>query len=85
MKKIKYFLLAAALMSLLSVSFASTLPIFSIMGSLGSDSGVAESAGISIQVAGILFASVLLVAGSLGRRKKKSKKTLMVGAFTRVN
>lgn len=48
----------------------------------GSDSYVSA---VPVPAAGILFASALLGAGALGRRKKKSANTLMVGAFTRAS
>ena len=40
---------------------------------------------VPVPAAGILFASALLGAGAFGRRKKKSAKTSMVGAFTRAS
>ena len=40
---------------------------------------------VPVPAAGILFASALLGAGAFGRRKKKSAKTSMVGAFARAS
>lgn len=40
---------------------------------------------VPVPAAGILFASALLGAGAFGRRKKKSAKSSMVGAFTRAS
>ena len=45
----------------------------------------ADVSAVPVPAAGILFASALLGAGALGRRKKKSAKTSMVGAFTRAS
>ena len=44
-----------------------------------------DVAAVPVPAAGILFASALFGAGALGRRKKKSAKTSMVGAFTRAS
>ncbi len=44
-----------------------------------------DVAAVPVPAAGILFASALLGAGAFGRRKKKSAKTSMVGAFTRAS
>ena len=38
---------------------------------------------VPVPAAGILFASALLGAGALGRRKKKATKSNMIGAFAR--
>ena len=40
---------------------------------------------VPVPAAGILFASALFGAGALSRRKKKTAKTSMVGAFTRAS
>ena len=53
-------------------------------GTLG-DSYNADVAAVPVPAAGILFASALFGAGALGRRKKKSAKASMVGAFTRAS
>ena len=88
MKKFKLVLIVTALMGVLSASFASTLPAFSITGS-SADSIILTNnnskniSTVPVPVAGLLFASVLFGAGVFGRRKKKSKKTLIVGAFAR--
>ena len=44
-----------------------------------------DVAAVPVPAAGILFASALFGAGVLGRRKKKSTSTSMVGAFTRAS
>ena len=44
-----------------------------------------QISAVPVPAAGILFASALLGAGALGRRKKKSAKTSMVGAFARAS
>jgi len=44
-----------------------------------------EISAVPVPAAGILFASALLGAGVFGRRKKKSAKTSMVGAFARAS
>ena len=87
MKKIKLVIIATALMGVLSVSYASTLPTFSITGSTDSISLInnnsENSSVVPVPVAGVIFASLLFAAGSLGRRKKKSKKSVIIGAFAR--
>lgn len=52
-------------------------------GALG-DSYNADVAAVPVPAAGILFASALLGAGALGRRKKKAKASV-VGAFARAS
>lgn len=55
---------------------------------LSGDDGMSYDGDISavpVPAAGILFASALFGAGALGRRKKKSAKTSMVGAFARAS
>ena len=44
-----------------------------------------DVAAVPVPAAGILFASALFGAGAFGRRKKKSTKISMVGAFARVS
>ena len=49
------------------------------------DSSTYMVSTVPVPAAGILFASALFGAGVFGRRKKKSTKTSMVGAFTRAS
>jgi len=44
-----------------------------------------DVAAVPVPAAGILFASALFGAGAFGRRKKKSAKASMVGAFARAS
>lgn len=44
-----------------------------------------DVSAVPVPAAGILFASALFGAGAFGRRKKKSAKTSMVGAFARAS
>lgn len=44
-----------------------------------------DVAAVPVPAAGILFASALFGAGVFGRRKKKSAKASMIGAFTRAS
>lgn len=67
----KSFLIAIVLMSVSSMSYAS---IYNV-----------DVFAMPVAAVGILFATVLLVAGAFGRPKKKSKNSLMVGAFTRAS
>ena len=69
----------------LNVALSSTTNyILKLTGTLGT-SYTMDVAAVPVPAAGILFASALLGAGAFGRRKKKSAKTSMVGAFARAS
>lgn len=68
--------------------------LFSLVGyqtaylQVSADEQVGYSVTVSavpVPAAGVLFATLLLSAGAVGRRKKKSANTLMVNAFTRTS
>ena len=69
----------------LSVALTAGQQYFLQFSGITGDSYNADIAAVPVPAAGILFATALLGAGAFGRRKKKTTKTSMVGAFTRAS
>ena len=68
--------------SLVASLFAAENYYLAITGAQGTSYN-GEISAVPVPAAGILFASALLGAGALGRRKKKATKSNMIGAFAR--
>lgn len=63
--------------------------IFGLLLVVGSASAMSASSidvtAVPVPVAGILFAAMLLGAGTIGRRKSKPTKSSVTGIFTRAS
>ena len=78
----KAILLTIALLCLSSVSAASTY--FLLLDGESAISYSLDFSSIHVSTAGLIFATVLFVVGTFGRKKKKlAKNSTIVGAFAR--
>ena len=81
MKTIKSILILVTMLSLSSASFADVADSMFLTNNLILET----SYNFGISDAAILFAVIMFAAGGFRRGKKKPKKTLIVGAFTRAS